>query len=129
MAVIHHQGIIDGSKVAILSSSRERERKHMLYSKSRCRLKTMAGIRVRLQFPDDEKYWIYIDHTHMRTVQDVVNSINEKFSVCCEKLLLDDAQLPWMESVSLIQERDILWLVIRIYILLLHDEIMIDLFK
>lgn len=68
----------------------------------------MAGIRVKLQFQDAEKYWIFIDYGHMKSIQDVVNSINEKFGVSCEKLVLDDAQLPWNESVSLIKETDVL---------------------
>lgn len=68
----------------------------------------MAGIRVRLQFPDEEKYWIYLDYAHTKTVQDVVSNISEKFSVSCDKLLLDDAQLPLKESVFVIKETDLL---------------------
>lgn len=67
----------------------------------------MAGLRIRIEFPDEEKYWLFIDLARIKTIQDVVDDINEKYSVVCDKLHLDDAQLFCRETVGVLQDKDL----------------------
>ncbi|KZS03573.1 putative Coilin/sw [Daphnia magna] len=68
----------------------------------------MPNLRVRLEFPDGEKYWLFIDSSKIETIQDVIDDIDQKYSVVCEKLLLDDAQLYCKEPIGILQERDLI---------------------
>lgn len=68
----------------------------------------MPNFRVRLEFPDGEKYWLFIDLSKIETIQDVIDDIDQKYSVVCEKLLLDDAQLYCKETIGILQERDLI---------------------
>ena len=68
----------------------------------------MASLRVRLEFPDNEKFWLFIDLSHVKTIQDVMVYINNKYSVSCHKLWLDDAQLYSKETVRILQDRDLI---------------------
>lgn len=68
----------------------------------------MPNLRVRLEFPDGEKYWLFIDSSKIETIQDVIDDIDQKYSVVCEKLLLDDAQLYCKETIGILQERDLI---------------------
>lgn len=68
----------------------------------------MASLRVRLEFPDGEKYWLFINLDQVKTIQDVIDDIDHKYSVTCEKLLLDDAQLYCKETVGVLQDRDLI---------------------
>lgn len=68
----------------------------------------MSNIRLRLQFDDDQKYWLYIDLEMIKTIQDVIDDINQKYSVDCDKLLLDDAQLFSKETVKILQDKDVI---------------------
>ena len=67
----------------------------------------MAGLRIRIEFPDGEKYWLFIDFARIKTVQDVMDDINDKYTVICDKLLLDDAQLHCRETVGVLRDRDL----------------------
>lgn len=68
----------------------------------------MSNIRVRLQFDDDEKYWLFIDLKKTKTIQDVIDDINYKYDIDCDKLLLDDAQLYCKETVNILQDKDLI---------------------
>lgn len=68
----------------------------------------MSNIRLRLQFDDDQKYWLYLDLEKIKTIQDVIDDINQKYSVDCDKLLLDDAQLFSKETVKILQDKDVI---------------------
>lgn len=68
----------------------------------------MESIRVRLQFGEDEKYWLFIDLKKMKTIQDVIEDVNDKYSIVCDKLFLDDAQLFCKETVSVLQDKDLI---------------------
>lgn len=68
----------------------------------------VPGLRVRLQFDDDEKYWLFIDLNKVKTIQDVIEDINIKYSIVCDKLLIDDAQLYYRETVGILQEKDLI---------------------
>jgi hypothetical protein len=68
----------------------------------------MASLRVRLEFPDKEKFWLFIDLSVINTIQDVIDYIDNKYSVSCHKLWLDDAQLYCRETARILQDRDLL---------------------
>ena len=74
--------------------------------------KQMAGTRVLLEFGDGKKYWNLIDPTLGETIQDVICSIELKFSVKCEELLLEDAVLPPKESIRIFRDKDLIRYVI-----------------
>lgn len=68
----------------------------------------MASLRVRLEFPDKEKFWLFIDLSQIKTIQDVIDYIDTKHSVSCFKLWLDDAQLYCRETVRILQDGDLI---------------------
>jgi len=73
----------------------------------------MAGFRVRVSFENDEKlhdekYWMLVNKEGMKLVSDLMKSIEEKFSVNCDKLMLDDARLPDRESIDILQKNDLI---------------------
>jgi len=68
----------------------------------------MAGIRVRLLFPDDEKYWLLVDNQKCKIIQNVMDTISEMFSVNCDKLTMEDAQLHPKETVGILQDKDLI---------------------
>ena len=72
----------------------------------------MTGLRLRVCFENcpslTDKYWILIDPARMRLVQDVVDHIQGKFSINCDKLVLADARLVENESVDILRETDII---------------------
>lgn len=67
-----------------------------------------GSLRVRLQFEDEEKYWLFVDLSRVKTVQDVIDDINCKYSIECDKLFLDDAQLFSKETVEILQDKDLI---------------------
>ena len=68
----------------------------------------MSSTRVRLLFPDGDKYWLYIDLRKLNTMQDLIDDINAKYLVVCDKLVLDDAQLFCKETVNILQPNDVI---------------------
>ena len=72
----------------------------------------MAGLRVRLQLLDDRmvnrKYWFFIDQFKNKTIQDVVEKINNRYSICCDRLCLKDAELHLKEDVAVLRDEDLI---------------------
>jgi len=85
--------------------------------------KQMAGTRVLLEFGDGKKYWNLIDPTLGETIQDVICSIELKFSVKCEELLLEDAVLPPKESIRIFRDKDLIRVVKKKKHLIQNEEV------
>ena len=68
----------------------------------------MSGIRVRLIFKNDEKFWLLIDKTKCKTIQNVMETISEMFSVKIDRLTMEDAQLHPRETVGILLDKDLI---------------------
>lgn len=68
----------------------------------------MSGIRVRLIFQNDEKFWLLIDKTKCKTIQNVMETISEMFSVKIDRLTMEDAQLHPRETVGILLDKDLI---------------------
>lgn len=72
----------------------------------------MAGIRVRLQFPDESgvqrKFWFLIKTEPKTIIADVAADISRRFDRKCCRLELQDAELTFDESVAILRDEDLL---------------------
>jgi hypothetical protein len=68
----------------------------------------MASLRVRIEFPDNKKFWLFIDLSKFETIQDVIDYIDKEYSVSCYQLWIDDAQLFCRGTVRILQDGDLI---------------------
>ena len=63
---------------------------------------------MRLIFQNDEKFWLLIDKTKCKTIQNVMETISEMFSVNIDRLTMEDAQLHPRETVGILLDKDLI---------------------